>query len=241
LIRRSSVSISSGSPPRVQGAPRLVDLVQASRWINPAWAGITGGPGDAGVLRRITPRMCGERVISSGLVDFRAGSPPRGRGAPFPNWNDNRDIGRTFCRRAATGASTQPRPALPNTCRTQQDGLPTASVFADQRPTGCDQSCRLQNGRSPDVAVQVILPLARQQFPGGGPPLSDGRGARRRGSGRWWPCRPAASWLADPATYPTGYLGHPSGGPRPLSTPQADRHCHRVTPKREVHARYPPT
>ena len=69
-----------GSPPRGRGkAGRGDDLTGCPR-ITPAWAGKSQGHRADRGAEQDHPRMGGEKLLTCERIDFRLGSPPRGRG-----------------------------------------------------------------------------------------------------------------------------------------------------------------
>ncbi len=70
-----------GSPPRVRGAPRKCFRTESGQRFTPACAGRTNGRDCWLRTPPVHPRVCGARRKRSPHQCFRAGSPPRVRGA----------------------------------------------------------------------------------------------------------------------------------------------------------------
>ena len=78
----TSVSGTSGSPPRVRGKPITTRQRSRPRGITPACAGKTRAWHTGRATKRDHPRVCGENPRSIIGLAIGLGSPPRVRGKP---------------------------------------------------------------------------------------------------------------------------------------------------------------
>ena len=69
-----------GSPPRGRGKEIMVTLQDINARITPAWAGKRSSSNVPGQVYWDHPRVGGEKLALSPLLDVLKGSPPRGRG-----------------------------------------------------------------------------------------------------------------------------------------------------------------
>ena len=72
--------ICMGSPPHVRGKEKLRNLTGRHPRITPACAGKSRGPCTGRSLPWDHPRMCGEKVDGTTVIDIDKGSPPHVRG-----------------------------------------------------------------------------------------------------------------------------------------------------------------
>ena len=72
--------VQRGSPPRMRGKVRELLFSFHCARITPAYAGKSGEQSPAWRVLQDHPRVCGEKAVVSGFVNWSWGSPPRMRG-----------------------------------------------------------------------------------------------------------------------------------------------------------------
>ena len=84
-LELSAETVGLGSPPRMRGKEKAVEVWPDYTGITPAYAGKSPSAIPAHWLRRDHPRVCGEKTLLSLRLEAITGSPPRMRGKALSN------------------------------------------------------------------------------------------------------------------------------------------------------------